>query len=62
MLIPLLASRSYWQHLIGLSGDQVCLEANTAIAHFATGKSDAAVGADDYEWVKKAADVYDFHH
>ena len=36
-------------------------EANTAIAHFATGKSDASgVGADDYEWVKKAADVYDF--
>ena len=36
-------------------------EANTAIAHFATGKSDATgVGADDYEWVKKAADVYDF--
>jgi peptide/nickel transport system substrate-binding protein len=36
-------------------------EANTAIAHFATGKSDASgVGADDYEWVKKAADTYDF--
>ncbi|CAI8295795.1 MAG: putative ABC transporter-binding protein [Puniceicoccaceae bacterium MED-G32] len=36
-------------------------EANTAIAHFATGKSDASgVGADDYEWVKKAADIYDF--
>ena len=36
-------------------------EANTAIAHFATGKSDASgVGADDYEWVKKATDVYDF--
>ena len=36
-------------------------EANTAIAHFALGKSDASgVGADDYEWVKKAADVYDF--
>ena len=36
-------------------------EANTAIAHFATGKSDASgVGPDDYEWVKKAADIYDF--
>ena len=36
-------------------------EANTAIAHFATGKSDASgVGADDYEWVKKATDIYDF--
>ena len=36
-------------------------EANTAIAHFATGKSDASgVGADDFEWVQRAADVYDF--
>jgi peptide/nickel transport system substrate-binding protein len=36
-------------------------EANTAIAHFATGKSDASgVGAEDYEWVNKAADIYDF--
>ena len=36
-------------------------EANTAIAHFATGKSDASgVGAEDYVWVNKAADIYDF--
>jgi peptide/nickel transport system substrate-binding protein len=36
-------------------------ESNTAIAHFATGKSDASgIGAEDYEWVKKAADIYDF--
>ena len=36
-------------------------EANTAIAHFATGKSDASgVGAEDYEWVNKAAHIYDF--
>lgn len=36
-------------------------ESNTAIAHFATGKSDASgVGAEDYEWVNKAADIYNF--
>lgn len=36
-------------------------ESNTAVAHFATGKSDAAgVGASDYTWVKKAAETYDF--
>lgn len=36
-------------------------DSNTAIAHFATGKSDASgVGADDYEWVKQAVDTYDF--
>jgi peptide/nickel transport system substrate-binding protein len=36
-------------------------ESNTAIAHFATGKSDASgIGADDYEWVKLAAETYDF--
>lgn len=36
-------------------------ESNTAVAHFATGKSDASgVGADDYEWVKEAAETYDF--
>lgn len=36
-------------------------ESNTAIAHFATGKSDASgIGADDLIWVKKAADTYDF--
>ncbi|MFO8026880.1 MAG: ABC transporter substrate-binding protein [Opitutales bacterium] len=36
-------------------------ESNTAVAHFATGKSDAsAIGADDYAWVKKAAETYDF--
>jgi len=36
-------------------------DSNTEVAHFATGKSDvAAIGADDYEWVKKAADIYDF--
>jgi peptide/nickel transport system substrate-binding protein len=36
-------------------------ESNTAIAHFATGKSDASgIGAEDYEWVKRAAETYDF--
>ncbi len=36
-------------------------ESNTAVAHFATGKSDAAgVGASDYAWVKMAAETYDF--
>ena len=36
-------------------------ESNTAIAHFATGKSDASgIGADDYTWVKEAAETYDF--
>ncbi len=36
-------------------------ETNTAVAHFATGKSDAsAIGADDYAWVKRAAETYDF--
>ena len=36
-------------------------ESNTAVAHFATGKSDASgIGADDYEWVKEAAETYDF--
>lgn len=36
-------------------------ESNTAVAHFATGKSDASgIGADDYEWVQKAAETYDF--
>ncbi len=36
-------------------------ESNTAVAHFATGKSDASgIGADDYEWVKQAAETYDF--
>jgi len=36
-------------------------ESNTAVAHFATGKSDASgIGASDYEWVKRAAEVYDF--
>lgn len=36
-------------------------ESNTAVAHFATGKSDASgVGASDYEWVRKAAVTYDF--
>lgn len=36
-------------------------ESNTMIAHFATGKSDASgIGAQDYSWVKKAAETYDF--
>ncbi|MGB0409398.1 MAG: ABC transporter substrate-binding protein [Opitutales bacterium] len=36
-------------------------ESNTAVAHFATGKSDASgIGASDYEWVKRAAETYDF--
>jgi peptide/nickel transport system substrate-binding protein len=36
-------------------------ESNTAVAHFATGKSDASgIGADDHEWVKEAAETYDF--
>lgn len=36
-------------------------DSNTAIAHFATGKSDASgIGADDYEWVRRAVDTYDF--
>ncbi|MGC6455011.1 MAG: ABC transporter substrate-binding protein [Coraliomargaritaceae bacterium] len=36
-------------------------DSNTAIAHFATGKSDASgVGADDYEWVREAVETYDF--
>ncbi|WP_158279803.1 ABC transporter substrate-binding protein [Coraliomargarita sinensis] len=36
-------------------------DSNTEIAHFATGKSDAAaIGADDYAWVKQAAETYDF--
>lgn len=36
-------------------------ESNTAVAHFATGKSDASgIGASDYEWVRHAADTYDF--
>lgn len=36
-------------------------ESNTMIAHFATGKSDASgIGAEDYSWVKKAAETYDF--
>lgn len=36
-------------------------ESNTAVAHFATGKSDASgVGASDYEWVREAAETYDF--
>ncbi len=36
-------------------------ESNTAIAHFATGKSDASgIGAADYVWVKEAAETYDF--
>lgn len=36
-------------------------ESNTAIAHFATGKSDASgIGAEDYEWVKNASQTYDF--
>ncbi|MGB0263596.1 MAG: ABC transporter substrate-binding protein [Opitutales bacterium] len=40
---------------------QFVKEANTQVAHFATGKSDAAgIGADDYAWVQKAADTYDF--
>jgi peptide/nickel transport system substrate-binding protein len=36
-------------------------ESNTAIAHFATGKSDASgIGASDYIWVREAAQTYDF--
>jgi len=36
-------------------------ESNTAIAHFATGKSDASgVGAEDFEWVRKGEATYDF--
>ena len=36
-------------------------DANTSIAHFATGKSDASgIGASDYEWVRRAVDTYDF--
>lgn len=36
-------------------------DSNTAIAHFATGKSDASgIGADDYEWVRRATETYDF--
>jgi len=36
-------------------------EANTAIAHFATGKSDASgIGPEDLIWVRKAAETYDF--
>jgi len=36
-------------------------ESNTAVAHFATGKSDAsAIGAADYAWVRMAAETYDF--
>ncbi|MGB0257848.1 MAG: ABC transporter substrate-binding protein [Coraliomargarita sp.] len=36
-------------------------ESNTAVAHFATGKSDAAgVSAADYAWVQRAAETYDF--
>ena len=34
---------------------------NTSVAHFATGKSDASgIGSQDYEWVKKAQNIYDF--
>ena len=36
-------------------------ESNTAVAHFATGKSDASgIGADDFIWVREAAETYDF--
>lgn len=36
-------------------------DSNTSIAHFATGKSDASgIGADDFEWVRKAVETYDF--
>ncbi|MEC8219083.1 MAG: ABC transporter substrate-binding protein, partial [Verrucomicrobiota bacterium] len=36
-------------------------ESNTAVAHFATGKSDASgVGASDKIWVKEAAETYGF--
>jgi peptide/nickel transport system substrate-binding protein len=36
-------------------------ESNTAVAHFATGKSDASgIGASDHIWVKAAAETYDF--
>ena len=36
-------------------------DSTTSIAHFATGKSDAAgIGAADYEWVRRAVDTYDF--
>lgn len=36
-------------------------ESNTAVAHFATGKSDASgIGASDHIWVKEAAETYDF--
>jgi peptide/nickel transport system substrate-binding protein len=36
-------------------------ESNTAVAHFATGKSDASgIGASDNIWVKEAAETYDF--
>ena len=36
-------------------------ESNTAIAHFATGKSDASgIGASDNIWVKEAAETYGF--
>jgi peptide/nickel transport system substrate-binding protein len=36
-------------------------ESNTAIAHFATGKSDASgISAEDFEWVKRAQGTYDF--
>ena len=36
-------------------------ESNTMIAHFATGKSDVSgIGAEDYTWVKRAAETYDF--
>jgi peptide/nickel transport system substrate-binding protein len=36
-------------------------DSNTAIAHFATGKSDASgIGAEDYQWVSQAVDTYGF--
>jgi peptide/nickel transport system substrate-binding protein len=36
-------------------------ESNTAVAHFATGKSDASgIGASDNIWVKEAAETYGF--
>ena len=36
-------------------------ESNTAVAHFATGKSDASgIGASDHIWVKEAAETYGF--
>lgn len=36
-------------------------ESNTAIAHFATGKSDASgIGASDLVWVEQAAETYNF--